>query len=225
MPRLPRELLLFLSDISAFVILGAFALHLLVFIVLWLWAKRDLRSIASVLFDFTKGIKNQSLLDARVPLSDQIDAFLADVNDVLDTPARAHDRKALLDRMKIIDEKRRYVNSLSFDTVYNMARTMIEAYPLAGVLGTVLAIGASMQSEDAGAAADILARLLERFGQAIWSTAAGLSSAMVLMFINSTLETPFTKLSENRTHVRETVARAKRELSFAQTQDSAGGRA
>jgi hypothetical protein len=41
---------------------------------------------------------------------------------------------------------------------------------------------------------------------------------MVLMFVNSIVETKFRRLAENREHVRETVARAKRELSI-----SAGG--
>ncbi len=33
------------------------------------------------------------------------------------------------------------------------------------------------------------------------------------MFVNSLLEPGFSRLSENRLHVRETVAKAKRELS------------
>jgi hypothetical protein len=35
------------------------------------------------------------------------------------------------------------------------------------------------------------------------------------MFVNSIVETRFRRLAENRAHVRETVARAKRELSLA----------
>jgi biopolymer transport protein ExbB len=114
----------------------------------------------------------------------------------------------------VLDEKRRYLNSMFFETVYNITRTMIEAYPLAGVLGTILAIGAALQT---GAAADqgvTVAAIVGRFGDAIWSTFAGLMAAILLMFLNSIVETGFERLGENRRHVRETIARAKRELAM-----------
>jgi len=191
---------------------------LLLLFILWVWYRRDLSRIASALFDFTKGIRNQSLLDSRAHLADQIDAFLADVNDVMDDPSRRSERSNLLARMKILDEKRRYLDSMSFETIYNMARTMIEAYPLAGVLGTILAIGAVLQTpEPVDASVSVVGSLLGELGKAIWSTAAGLVSAMILMFLNSCLEPSFTRLTENRVQVRHTIARVKRELALAES--------
>lgn len=211
-----NPLLVELSSLSTFLIGAVCCVHLFLFFVLWVWSRRDLRTIASALFDFTKGLNNQSLLDSHAHLSDQIEAFLADVNDVLDEPSRKAERQALLERMRVLDEKRRYLDSMFFDTVYNMARTMIEAYPLAGVLGTILAIGVALQTGPAAEEnASAVGQILGQFGNAIWSTAAGLISAMVLMFVNACLEPPFSRLSENRRHVRETVAKAKRELSLA----------
>jgi biopolymer transport protein ExbB/TolQ len=215
-----QELLDSLSGLSTFVIAGAFAVHLAFFFLLWVWSRRDLRNIASSLSQFTSNLRHRSLMDGTVHLSDQIEAFLADVNEVLENPARRTDREALLHRMNILDENRRYLNSLTFETCYNLCRTMIEAYPLAGVLGTILAIGAALNSPDPETASSVGA-IVQRFGEAIWSTFAGLSAAIVLMFINGILEPPFSRLSENRLHVRETVARVKRELSFA----PAGGEA
>ncbi|SFI25462.1 MotA/TolQ/ExbB proton channel family protein [Planctomicrobium piriforme] len=205
-----------LSALSPFLIGGAFCVHLFLFLVLWIWSRRDLKTIASALFDFTKGLRNQSLLDSHAHLTDQIDAFLADVNDVLDDPNRQSERQPLLERMRILDEKRRYLDSMTFDVVYNMARTMIEAYPLAGVLGTVLAIGSALQSDIANPKGGV-SLILERFSESIWSTALGLIGALVLMFVNSCLEPAFTRLSENRRHVRETIARAKRELAMSES--------
>lgn len=203
-----------LSGLSTFVIAAACAVHLVAFLVLWLWSRRDLRTIAASLDDFTRDLKHRSLLDSTGHLSDQIEAFLADVKDVLETPAHQADQRLLFQRMRILDEKRKYLNSLCFETTYNICRTMIEAYPLAGVLGTILAIGAALQTGPDGAAATAVSSIVERFGDAIWSTFAGLSAAIFLMFLNSMVETPFQRLAENRLHVRETVARAKRELSF-----------
>ncbi|MEZ6067574.1 MAG: MotA/TolQ/ExbB proton channel family protein [Planctomycetaceae bacterium] len=208
-----------LSSLSTTVIVVAFAIHVCGLFILWIWAKRDLRQIASFLFDFTRGLKHQRVLDSTSHLGDQIDAFLADVNDVLDDPTRKEDSRNLLSRMRVLDEKRRYLDSMFFETSYNLARTMIEAYPLAGVLGTILAIGSALQhsagsTEDGGVNA-----IVGRFGDAIWSTFAGLAAAILLMFLNSLLEPGFQRLSENRRHVRETVARAKRELALAASDD------
>jgi len=210
------QLLQNLSGISTFVIGAACAVHLFVFLMLWVWSKRDLKAIASTLDDFTRELKHRSVLGSIGHLSDQIDAFLADVNEVLESPSHQQDRQSLLNRMKILDERRRYLHSLFFETVYNIARTMIEAYPLAGVLGTILAIGTAIQmGGDAAGGTSAVNQIVSQFGNAIWSTFAGLTAAILLMFINSWLETPFGRLSENRTHVREMVARAKRELSFS----------
>lgn len=203
-----------LSAISTAVIVAACAVHILFFALLWVWARRDLRVMASALGDFTRGLRHRSILDTTAHLSDQIEAFLADVDDVLGDPTRKADRDSLLQRMNILDEKRRYLHSLWFETGYNMARTMIEAYPLAGVLGTILAIGTVLQAGDALQPGSAVNMLVQRFGEAIWSTFAGLVSAIVLMFLNSLIEPPLTRLSESRVHVRAMVAHAKRELNL-----------
>lgn len=202
-----------LSSLSTLVIGAACAVHLFAFFVLWTWSRRDLRQITSALDEFTRGLKHRSLLDSTSHLSDQVEAFLADVNEVIETPANKSDRQMLLERMNILDERRRYLHSLGFETWYNICRTMIEAYPLAGVLGTILAIGAALQT-DSATSASAVSSIVSHFGDAIWSTFAGLTACIVLMFLNSLLEPPFVRLSENRRHVRDVVARAKRELTL-----------
>ncbi len=208
------------SALSTYVIVAAFAVHLFVFFTLSLWARRDLKNMASALFDFTRGLRHQSLLDRSAPLSDQVDAFLADLRDVLDDPARSADRRSLFLRMQIMDEKRRYLNSMSFETIYNIARTMIEAYPLGGIVGTVLAIGAALNADASGVAT--VDSIVKRFGESIWCTFAGLVATIILLFVNSMLEPGFNRLAENRQHVRETVARVKRELSLSSPQSGDG---
>ena len=208
-----QDLLGNLSGFSTYVIAGACAVHLFAMLVLWIWARRDLKTIAHSLDDFTRGLKHRSIIGSTGHLSEQIEAFLADVREVLDN-SNDSDRKALLERMSILDEKRKYLNSLFFETCYNLCRTMIEAYPLAGVLGTILAIGAALQSDASPEAAATVGAIVGRFGDAIWSTFAGLTATILLMFLNGFLEPPFTRLSENRKNVRETVARAKRELTL-----------
>lgn len=208
----------YLSGLTATIIIGAAAFHLFCFFVLSIWYRRDLSVIAGCLDDFTRGLKHRSVLGRSAPLTNQIDAFVEDINDVVSDPSRTNDRTECLRRMHILDERRSYLNSLSFETAGNVARTMIEAYPLAGVLGTILAIGSAMQrSEAAQDAATTMASIVNRFGDAIWSTFCGLAAAIVLMFVNSVLETRFERLTQSRSHVRDMVAKAKRELAMAQT--------
>lgn len=207
-----------ISQLSTVAIAAACAVHLLLFVILLIWSKRDLRQIVSSLDEFTRGLKHRSVLGLTGHLSDQIEAFIADINEVLEDASRSDDRQALLLRMNILDERRGYLHSLFFETVYNIWRTMIEAYPLAGVLGTILAIGVALQTDvdpaEVGAATSAVGRIVGQFGNAVWSTFAGLTSAILLMFLNSCVEPPFHRLSENRQHIREMTGRAKRELSL-----------
>ena len=63
--------------------------------------------------------------------------------------------------------------------------------------------------------------IIRRFGESIWCTFAGLVATIILLFINSFLEPGFNRLAENRLHVRETVARVKRELALANANTAA----
>lgn len=212
----PGGLLQTLSSLSTPVIVGMFVIHLLYFFWLIGWARRDERRMAADFEAFTRDLKHRSILERGLPLSDQIEAFLADVKDVLDDPTKQADREALWQRMKILDEERRYLQSQGFETSYNLCRTMIEAYPMAGILGTILAIGAALQDgQQTGDAATTVSAIVQYFGNSIWSTFAGLFAAITLMFLNGLVETRFIRLAENRQHVRETITRAKREMSLS----------
>ena len=208
------ELIESLSGLSTLIIGACCAVHVFAFLILKIWSRRDFRLITGTLDDFTRDLRQRSVLGATGHYSDQIEAFIADINEVLDDPSRQSDREGLLQRMKILDEKRRYLSSMLFETTYNICRTMIEAYPLAGVLGTILAIGAALQTGSGPDETSTVALIVGRFGDAIWSTFAGLVSAILLMFINSVLEPSFQKLSQNREHVRDMIASSKRALSL-----------
>ena len=216
--HISAELLKQLSEFSTPVILCAFIGHLVVFVMLWMAYRHNLRAIAQTLDDFTRGLKHRSVLDRSLALSDQIEAFLTDVKDALDIPAKSAERQELAIRMSILDEKRRYLHAMRFETFYNVWRSMIEAYPMAGILGTVLAIGAALQTDQSGSAT--VNAIVRNFGESIWSTFSALAAAVVLIFLNSWIEPAFARLSENREHVRDMVARAKRELAMSASSES-----
>ena len=145
-----------ISQLSTYLIAGLAVLHLGAFLVLAGWARRERRSLAQTLNRFTEGLPNRSQLDWGTHLADQIDGFLADIDDVLAEPQGSANRSLLRQRMQIIDERRDYLQSSRFETAWNVARTMIEAYPLAGVLGTICAIGAALAGPDGGAVSTIV---------------------------------------------------------------------
>lgn len=186
--------------------------HVVLFIVLWRWSKRGYRSQYRLLEDFTQGLSHKSRIALGGHIADQIDAFLSDIRDVLGRDASDGQRQKLKERINVLDERRSYLNSMAFEKWTNMARTVIEIYPLLGILGTILAVAAALpalESENTAAMTDIM-RL---FGQAIWSTIFGLAAAIILMWINSWLEPEYGRLVEIRINVRDVVAQAKRELA------------
>lgn len=212
----------YLSGLTVFLIVGAAAVHLFCYFILSFWYRRDLHRIVSCLDDFTRGLKHRSILGRNASLTNQIDAFVEDVNDVLTDDSRSADRQECLRRMHILDEQRTYMDSLSFETATNVVRVMIEAYPLAGVLGTILAIGSALQTPEAAINAEAtMAAIVARFGDAIWSTFCGLAAAIILMFVNSLNETKYERLTDSRTNVKNMVARAKRELAMITGEDRA----
>lgn len=216
------EWLQFLSSLSTPVIVGFAVLHLLYFVYLRFWCSRDLRILAATLDDYTRTLRYRSILDRATPLPTQIDAFVQDVNEVLSDPLRAEDRSQCLLRMQVLDEKRSYLDSLKFETAAHTARTMIEAYPLSGVLGTVLAIGSALQADASGVSRASVNLVMERFGDSIWSTFAGLFASVILMLVSSLQEVRFARLTECRAGIREMISRAKRELRIAaHSQESA----
>jgi biopolymer transport protein ExbB/TolQ len=210
------EWLQFLSTLSTPLIALCAVLHLIFFAILRLWYRRHLHVLAQTLDDFTRPLQYRSVLDRSSSLPAQIDAFVQDVHDLLNTPALAQQRQQCLARISILDEKRRYLDSLRFDTAWNAARSMIEAYPLSGILGTILAIGSALHAESAaGNVAAPVSLVMDRFGDSIWSSFVGLLAAIILMFVNSLCEVRFTRLTECRDNVRKLVARARRELQLA----------
>jgi biopolymer transport protein ExbB/TolQ len=215
-PQHSSDWLQFAASCMTPLIAVVFVVHLLAFCYLVLCARRELRRMTSDLDDFTRGLRHRSVLERGADLTEQIDAFLADIQDVLETPAGNSERVTLVGRFNVLDERRRHLRGNRFDTLYTICRTMIEAYPMAGILGTILSIGGALQADNGATSPQTISTIVQYFGTAIWSTFAGLIAAMLLMFVNSVVEASFLRLQESRRQVRETIARAKRELAMTE---------
>jgi len=206
-----NQILSAVAELSTWIISIAACLHLALFALLRWWSKRDMRVLAGTLQDYTRDLNQRSVLDPTAHVTDQMEAFIADIEDVVNDPARKNERQMLRNRLTLLDEKRRYLHALRFETVSNMARTMIEAYPLAGVLGTIISIGAAL-NVPAAAETETVSLIVARFGDAIWSTFAGLTAAVILLFVSSLLEPTFQRLFEIRSQIRTMISLIKSRL-------------
>jgi biopolymer transport protein ExbB/TolQ len=134
--------------------------------------------------------------------------FLQDIRHVLADPQAT---VQLSRRLAIKDEAKKYLVKNWFETFYNAARTFIEAYPLMGILGTVLAIGVGLNAT--GLNSDEAAtRIVGDFKNAIWSTVWGLIFGVSFLVLNSVLEPSFERLTEHRKAVRDVIQTAKQTL-------------
>jgi hypothetical protein len=221
-------------------IIGALAsLHLVGFLLLYAWRGRLVREIHAFLSNLVRGFArrgDEGVLD----LDDQIDSFITDIEHVLEQPGDDSEPAELKRRLEIKDETRPYLRSVRPETLYNVARTGIEAYPLLGILCTILAMGVGMparpsaQGVEANAAAEApealpaaetvsaSGQIVRAFGAAIWSTAAGLISALVLMLVNALIGPALERLIEHRRQVRQIVFAARKRLGIEQARLDAG---
>lgn len=223
------------------------ALHLGVFTYLLMRRRRDTQKLKVFLGNIVREFSQRADIDHMRDLDDEIHFFITDIREVLQTDERTADRQVLLKRLVIKDEARPYLKSKNLETGYNVARTGIEAYPLLGILGTILAIAVGLGSPQAraskpdgtelrsGTAKNVspaqppktpppasapssggssVSQVVRSFLDAIWSTAAGLIAAIILMLLNAGVEPGLMRLTGHRADVREVVRTAKRELGL-----------
>ena len=127
-----------------FIILLA-GVHVLLFGFLCLYRLREVRRLRSYLLDVLGTRFRRTSDDPDRTVDEAIDSFFHDVHDVL-AGRPQQERHELCERLLTKDEDRKYLRKRWFETLYSIARTMIEAYPLAGILGTVLAIGVGLEA-------------------------------------------------------------------------------
>jgi len=223
-----------LSDNSVSIIICVAVVHFLFFLGLWWRHGKILKGLS---------VKLRNTLPSDKPLDDEmrsldgtIECYLHDLREIILGGDGAAVRK-VWEQLRILVKDKRHLHTGPFETVYNVVRDMIQAYPLMGILGTVLAIGvglssghpdaaaapgttpaAAVRSVDApageaavnGAAGDII----KDFKNAIWSTVWGLIFGLGFMGVNAALEPSFTRLVEHRANVRNILLEANRAVSM-----------
>jgi biopolymer transport protein ExbB/TolQ len=190
------------------------AVHLLGF--RWLWRERGRQAVwlAGHLENLIQGFSSRADRDPYPTVDERIDAFLANIREVLADPSRAADRRLLHEQIIAKDETKKYLRGSRFETLYSLARTGIEIYPLLGIMGTVLAIGLALHGSGGGDAASATERIVRNFAGSIWATLAGIGCGVVLLLVNSLVEPAFQRMLDHRGDVRDAIAAVKSQLGI-----------
>jgi biopolymer transport protein ExbB len=188
------------------------AAHLVGFFRLWRERQRQSLWLAEHLENLLQGFSSRADRDPYPTLDERIDSFLANIREVLSDPSRSGDRQRLHEQIIAKDETKKYLRGSRFETLYSLARTTIEVYPLLGIMGTVLAIALALNTPAGEAAASATERIIENFAGSIWATLAGIGCGIVLLMVNALVEPSFQRLLEHRAEVREVIAAAKTQL-------------
>jgi biopolymer transport protein ExbB/TolQ len=186
-------------------------IHLLGFA--WLYRERRRQAVwlADHLENLVQGFTSHADRDPYVTVDERIDSFLANIREAMNDPSRAADRRRLHDQIVAKDETKKYLRGSRFETLYSVARTSIEIYPLLGIMGTVLAIALALHAP-AEAGTMVTERIVQNFAESIWATLAGIGCGIVLLLVNAALEPGFAGLLEHRWEVRDVVSAVKTQI-------------
>jgi len=146
---------------------------------------------------------------------DSIDAFLSDVRDVVEHPQDEDELRQLHQRITIRGETRPHGLSHMFEQIYGLCRASIEAFPLLGILGTVLAIAAGMQAASDGETASQISQVVKNFGESVYCTAWGIFFAIFFSFVNGWYEPDFHRVIGQTHMLEELVLAVKKKVGLA----------
>lgn len=226
----PMNLVQTFANLATPIILVLLLVFLLLIGVLVVRARHERRRLQDFLLNAVRALPHHADLNRSRAIEDQIDAFIHDLDDLSRNAAEQFDdarREMLRSRLLTKDESRPYLRSMHFEVWYNAWRTLIEAFPILGILGTIAAIAASLHhgtgavdpttadaADAAGESMRVMTSVLANFGNAIYSTGAGLLSALILMTINAFVEPGFDRLVEQKRQVREVIRVVKNHLTL-----------
>ncbi|MBA3273334.1 MAG: MotA/TolQ/ExbB proton channel family protein [Chthoniobacterales bacterium] len=220
-----------LSDWFIYLIILSAIVHLLFFLGLIAMRRKRVRKMQHHLGDLI-GPHARHLADPNDTIDECIASFIAEIRDVVEQPQFSGQARDLSVRLTQKDESKEYLKWEWFERIYTVVRTWIEIYPLLGILGTVLAIGAGLAAQPASVnqmsrsgpstSGQVVVQsppstgstIVRNFSHSIWATFFGLLFAIVFMLINAWWEPLFNRLIEHHGNIRTVIAAARVRLGM-----------
>ena len=209
------SLVSFLSSIWVYVILFCAVLNVIGWVYLVQTASRSSKQMYAWLHNLVGPFSRRRDVEPDSHQLDSIDAFLNDVRDVVEHPQDEQELRSLQQRITIRGETHPHGLSHMFEQIYGLCRASIEAFPLLGILGTVLAIASGMQATSDGETASQITQVVKNFGESVYCTAWGILFAIVFSFINGWFEPDFHRVVSHSHTLEDLVLAVKKKVGLA----------
>lgn len=160
--------------------------------------KNDEKNIKNYWLSFTQKIEGTITPDQQCSLAEFVRHISDDIHHVLSKPPNDPQRESFLKRYRVKREDRPEIDNLTFNTLENLVRRMVEVYPVLGILGTITSLWVSSRAADTTA-------ILENFLTAMWTTFAGLVLWIAFTLWTAGRERAWERLPEGASKSRDLI--------------------
>jgi len=167
-----------LSNQMVFIILTVAVFELALYVFLYKMTSTNTHQLCDSLRNMLRGIKEPPEQDRSRVIHDEIVALL-DCAESL-RKSSVEDFKRLLANVRNQDARKVDLKSYQIEIWGNVANAIVQAFPLLGIFGTILAIGQSLQ----GSAGDVSV-VMKAFTNAVDTTILGLVFAVAYMIVDA----------------------------------------
>lgn len=204
------SLLKFLSVMSGPVIFILGLLSIVGFIYIKLKMNVVQQTIIGFLHSIVKALDSHPDLDDSQDPNQKIDTYLDSLRQAVDGLSSNKNREVIKAKFEAKTEVTSHLKDLySLKWQYNLVRSGIEIFPLLGIIGTVLAIGAGLSDSSMDSSQKIEA-VVKNFGESIIATGLGLSFAIVNILLNAFFEPKFEKVLNFANDINDISREAKK---------------
>lgn len=187
-----------LSDQMVAIILAVAVFETALFIILYRMASSNTNQLCDSLRNMLRGIKDPPEQDRSRIIHDEIVALLDCAESLRKTSVE--DFKHLLSNIRNQDARKIDLKSYRIDSWGNVANAIVQAFPLLGIFGTILAIGQSLQGSEGDVSVIMIA-----FTNAVNTTILGLVFAVIYMIVDAFFQAKAGRLKNELNKYRDVI--------------------
>lgn len=187
-----------LSDQMVAIILAVAVFETGLFIILYRMASSNTHQLCDSLRNMLRGIKDPPEQDRSRIIHDEIVALLDCAESLRKTSVE--DFKRLLSNVRSQDARKIDLKSYRIESWGNVANAIVQAFPLLGIFGTILAIGQSLQGSEGDVSVIMVA-----FTNAVNTTILGLVFAVIYMIVDAFFQAKAGRLKNELNKYRDVI--------------------
>lgn len=196
-----------LSDQMVAIILAVAVFETVLFIILYKMTSSNTHQLCDSLRNMLRGVKDPPEQDRSRIIHDEIVALLDCAESLRKTSAE--DFKRLLSNIRNQDARKIDVKSYRIDSWSNVANAIVQAFPLLGIFGTILAIGQSLQASEGDVSV-----IMAAFTNAVNTTILGLVFAVIYMIVDAFFQAKAGRLKNELNKYRDVIKHYQHEAEL-----------